>query len=356
MIKTWCAIVAVATCLLMAHSLIADDAPQKEKPATLHVGDAAPPLAVGKWLKGEAVPSMEKGKVYVVEFWATWCGPCRASIPHVSKLQEEYKDAIFIGQNCWEEEPAGVPAFIEKMGDKMNYRVALDDTSDDKKGKMARTWMEAAGQNGIPCSFVVDKDTKIAWIGHPMELDGVMKGVVAGTFDPKKEADSAAARTAMGEKLEKAVDAGELDKALSLVDEISKADPGQARQLSLLRYNLLLKKKDNTAAFALAKDLSETFKNDPDSLNEIAWAMVDPENPVENSDLDLARKIALRANEVSKGDNAQVLDTLARTYAANGQMDKAIETQTQAVAKSRRRRPQNTTPQDTGRLYGEEGR
>src|SRR5689334_22858378 len=57
MIKTWRVCVSVAVCLLMSRSLREEVAPEKEKPATLHLGDAAPPLAIGKWLKGEAVPS-----------------------------------------------------------------------------------------------------------------------------------------------------------------------------------------------------------------------------------------------------------------------------------------------------------
>ena len=55
----------------------------------LKVGSPAPGLNIDEWVKGEFNPS--DAEVYVLEFWATWCAPCRKSIPHLTQLQEEYE-------------------------------------------------------------------------------------------------------------------------------------------------------------------------------------------------------------------------------------------------------------------------
>jgi len=139
---------------------------------TLKVGDPAPKLQTGKWVQGDALKELQPGKAYLVEVWATWCGPCRASIPHVNELHNKYKDKglIVIGQNCWERDDALVAPFVKKMADKMTYRVALDDKQSSKSGKMSETWMAAAGRTGIPSAFLVNTKGMVAWIGHPMEL------------------------------------------------------------------------------------------------------------------------------------------------------------------------------------------
>ena len=135
----------------------------------LGVGDPAPPLSVSKWLKGEPVLVFATGKVHVLEFWASWCGPCRMVVPHLSALQKKYPDVVFIGVNVWERNPTQGEAFAKEQGDRMDYRVALDDLSaGPQQGKMATDWLKAAGRDGIPCAFVVDGKGRIAWIGHPM--------------------------------------------------------------------------------------------------------------------------------------------------------------------------------------------
>ncbi len=140
--------------------------------STLKVGDPAPKLQTGKWVQGDPVKDFAKGKAYIVEFWATWCPPCRASIPHLNETYNKFKDKglVVIGQDCYEKDETLVAPFVKKMGDKMTYRVALDDKSSDSKGQMAKTWMEAAGRNGIPSAFLVNTKGVVAWIGHPMEL------------------------------------------------------------------------------------------------------------------------------------------------------------------------------------------
>jgi thiol-disulfide isomerase/thioredoxin len=140
--------------------------------ATLKVGDAAPKLQVGKWIQGDAVTAFEPGKAYLVEFWATWCPPCRTSIPHLNEIHTKFKDKglVVIGQNVWEKNDTAVAPFVKQMGSKMTYRVALDDKQESKQGQMAVTWMEAAGRDGIPSAFLVNKQGKVAWIGHPMQL------------------------------------------------------------------------------------------------------------------------------------------------------------------------------------------
>ena len=96
---------------------------------------------------------------------------------------------MVIGQNCWERDESKVEPFVKSMGDKMTYPVAFDDMKGSEKGKMAETWMEAAGRDGIPSAFLVDTKGKIAWIGHPMELqEKTIEDVFAGKYDVKKAA------------------------------------------------------------------------------------------------------------------------------------------------------------------------
>src|SRR5262249_52135642 len=82
--------------------------------------------------------------------------------------------------------------YVKRTGDQMGYRVAVDRVPPGKDsetcGAMAQTWLEPAGADGVPTSFVVDGAGRIAWIGYPTQLDDPQAGrplrnVAAGTWD-----------------------------------------------------------------------------------------------------------------------------------------------------------------------------
>lgn len=259
--------------LALPALLLAEDAPA---PATITVGSPAPALKASRWVKGKPVAAFEKGKVYVVEFWATWCGPCRQSIPHLTKLAQAFEGkATFVGMSVWErgESPekleANVDAFVKDMGDKMAYTVARDTTD----GHMANAWMKAASQNGIPAAFIVNTEGQIAWIGHPMYgLDKALASVVAGKYDmaaAKVEAAKAAAEEALrskamtefGKPLMTALTAKDYAKVLTLAQEATAKYPSQAELFGRPQFTALLH-TDEVKAMAMLE--AEKAKAEPD--------------------------------------------------------------------------------------------
>jgi thiol-disulfide isomerase/thioredoxin len=333
-------IVALA---LMAPTVVR--AQEGGESAGLKVGDAAPPVKVEKFLRGQPVSQFEKGKVYVVEFWATWCGPCIASMPHLSSLQKLYGDKVtIIGTNIWEDRPEYSPEtlkkvenFVKNAGDRMTYTVAFDGSAK----AMDTAYMKAAGMNGIPTAFIVDKQGKIAWFGHPMWLDLPLDLIVNDKWDAKTGPERVAkAQQRLSEVFEKASD--QPKEAVALWDEFEREYPALAHGLADRKFMLLLSVGEYKRAYELGAKLTEEAigMKDAERLNTIAWTIVDPEGTVEKRDLDLAMKAAVKADEFSKHEDGAVIDTLARVHFLKGDLRKAIELQKQAVEKA----PANLRP------------
>jgi thiol-disulfide isomerase/thioredoxin len=297
--------------------------------AALKLGDPAPPLKQGQYVQGEPVETIEDGKVYVVEFWATWCGPCVDAIPHVNALQEQYadQDVIMIGQNVWEDDTSAVPAFVQRMGDDMGYRVALDD--DDQ---MAETWMQAAGQNGIPAAFIVDRQGKLAWIGHPMGMDEPLAKIVEGTYDIEAEAKRQAMMERLQQEVGAAMQAGDVDRAVKLLDDAAPQLPADLRaNLPLDKFMMYASADRMEEGYAVLREMVQA-SSDADLLSAAAWMLVEPDSPVQDPDLDLALSAAQKATGEGDTPNPDHLDTLARVHHARGDQALAIDVQQQALA------------------------
>ena len=203
------ALASVATVAITgtAHSFQgAAEAPKSEaevavpeaKPAVavLGVGSVAPALEGVTWVQGEEVKSMdEKGKLYIVECWASWCGPCVAIIPHMNDLHKKHADKglVIVGMNVWEEGIEKTQEFVKEQGDGMAYRVAY---SGGKASVFTKTWLEASQTNGIPQAFAV-RDGKIIFKGHPAGLsEKTIEKMMSAEFNAEEFAKEQAAELA----------------------------------------------------------------------------------------------------------------------------------------------------------------
>lgn len=338
--------------VLLGVVLVAASVPaHADDEASLRIGDAAPAIDVTHWIKGvemdgrgdfEPVTTFAPGQVYVLEFWATWCGPCRRGMPHLSQLQEAYADrgVTIIGisdeslpkvvQFLWQEDPDG-----QIQNDRTRYVLAADPDR-----SVFDAYMGATGQRGIPTSFVVGKDGKLEWIGHPSELDEVLEAIVEDTWDRAAFAEAfererrvvAAMEKARGEMMG-AMAREDWEAVVRIFDDLLVVAPDDA-SLQMQKLNVLLTRMDDRdRALGYAKDVAQTNWENAGFLNMVAWTMLDDEN-VRHRDPEMALILALRASELEANEDPAILDTVARAHYEKGDLEKALAWQEKAVAQA----------------------
>ena len=149
-----CALVGLALKPLESHAQLQQVQPQQQQQLVIRFvrdPDPAPDLKAkdmnGKELSLEAY----KGKVVLLNFWATWCGPCRAEIPDLIRIQEAYKDRLqIIGMDVDDEDEEQLRAFVKDQG--INYPVAMTSVP---------VRLAYEGIAALPTLFVINQDSKV---------------------------------------------------------------------------------------------------------------------------------------------------------------------------------------------------
>ena len=136
--------------------------------STLKVGDPAPKLQTGKWIQGEPVKDFEKGKAYIVEFWATWCGPCREWEPQFERVAGHFagqeSEVVFFEINCDEDETLVGPYLAEEQP---KTSVLFADGLD----QLLRV-------NSFPTTVILDRTGKIAYRTEGFDPDSADKALI----------------------------------------------------------------------------------------------------------------------------------------------------------------------------------
>lgn len=295
--------------------------------ADLSIGDEAPAIDAEHWVRGEPVTDFQDGKVYVIDFWATWCAPCIAGMPHVSDLQDRYADEGVVVMAVSDEPLSKVGPFVEsdRMAGKMRFRVAAD-----PDGSIHQDYMKAAGMRTIPTAFIVGRDGMVEWIGNTGAIDEPLEAVVGGTWDR----DAYEKEFALTKEFQQAATSNDVEEMLRLLDELVEVapDPSMYRfQRAWMRATML---GESEAYAELRESISDTqMWNDAGSLTKSAeWIATGQQ--VKARDAAFCVMCIERALELTEGREPQVLQAGVRVHEAFGQIDEAVALQKQVVEMS----------------------
>lgn len=330
-------------CLAFAFVLVFVGRAAAQEPLVYGEGQAAPGLFVSAWVQGDPVSRLEPGRVYVVEFWASWCAASKRAMPRLSALQRAHAEGLTVlavsSRDMQGESLDRVSALVSEERDSIAYRVGFDD-----RRRTARAWLDAFDVRSVPTAFVVDKSGVIAWIGNPLWPPGEMEEATERVLKEGRltVAEREALRRRHLERRERVAQlqrefedtdrAAQPARALRLLDALAEVNPDGAMSYAQWKFEILVTTPATIEeGNRLGRELmSGMFKDDAERLKALAWILLNDES-VARPDLDLALRAAERAVELTRRTNADALDTLASACFRTGAAGRAVEAQKRAI-------------------------
>ncbi len=304
--------------------------------APLDLGDPAPPLVVDTWFQGTALTSFEPGRIYVIEFWATWCEPCVEAIPELEALQAAHPNKVTVVMlNVMESNHDTIRAWLAEHP--VELTVGHGGAT---AGSPAEAWFNASRSDGVPTSFVVAPDGSIAAITHGLDADRLAEQLLAGTWslaEAQAERANNLSREKFVQPLRSAVHKASTDEErLALYDAFITEHPPLEHFVAESRLGLLVKLDPAAAAPYAARWVDGAWNDVPHQLLNAAWKLAVtgekwPGRGLPGASV-VARRAASRAVELTERKNAGFLETLALTLWQDGATAEAVAVQAEAIA------------------------
>jgi thiol-disulfide isomerase/thioredoxin len=272
-------------------------------------------------------------KVFMVEFWAVWCPPCKVTVPRLSEFQKKYKDDLLIigvtAPDFRGNTPKAVKRFVKQQGPKMIYTVAIDNNEETTSA-----YMLTSGVVGIPYAFLVGRDGRIVWMGSPLDpaLDEIIPKVIAGSYDVEA-AKIQAQVDGRFQLVLQLLNMGQVDAAWRELTEILKLDPANEAALDILIDLYVGQTRDTKAFHAWVASHMAAHKRDVTTMYRLANALCDISDFTIRVP-ELALEAAGAAYEESDGRDPAAIAAYARALYQIGHLDRAISLQKDAVAKA----------------------
>ena len=309
----------------------------------LGIGEPVPPLRPQVFLKGSP-PELSQG-LHVVAFWNGAEAP-----PKLNDLASRLRGkadltAVNVGGKG-DDALMTTKRLVLAMGPKMDYTVAFDGEASQATG----AWLVPAHTPPLPYAFLV-KDGKLQWAGDPAKgLDAAVDATLKGTFDlaaarvafakggAVAQADADKAKKAQAEMAEtmrplvEAMQARDPVAGLKAIESIEAKRPDLKKQLEPTRFSIYIGTADPRALDLAKRFVAEDFKDDADTLNTLAWSLIDPKAPLEHPNDAAALILAKRAAEASGMKDGQILDTYALALYRTGDKKAALALQIKALA------------------------
>ncbi len=319
---------------LIIFSILLSAQPSGAQPL---IGDLVPPLGDRlTWLQGDPALDFEPGKVYLLDFWATWCPPCYPMIDHLSELQDRWDDSglVIIGIAVGTDVGTPLPSFLEKEAPRISYAIAEPKDEEEFKAKLVHPSIMDLEDFSLPFVMLVDRQGRLAWTSDPRGtddlLDEVLDAVMRDTFDLRAHADSSRQERAMMdetagqlERVGRLREEGRLAEATQTLLPVAERLPRQYAAEAVTLFQQILCAGEGDLAVTYGSELLNSV------LQDRVTELVQAERSIlaiqadDERGLALAESMTRRALELKGGNHPDFLFELAKVLAAQGRHEEA---------------------------------